>query len=112
VAVPATQTLERIWGSSASDVYVGGAQGTLLHYDGASWSRVALPVDPAYTVHAVWGTSASNVYVAGSGGFVLRWDGTSWVSEDSGRDEQILGLWGPTGTDVFGAMSHGWLIRR
>ncbi|MFL5542036.1 MAG: Ig-like domain-containing protein [Longimicrobiaceae bacterium] len=112
VAVPSAVGLERIWGSSASDVYVGGAAGTLLHYDGASWSRVAIPVDPTFTVHAVWGTAADNVYVAGSGGFVLHWDGASWVREESGRPEQILGLWGPNGTDVFASMAGGWVTRR
>jgi hypothetical protein len=112
VVVPTTETLERIWGSSPTNVYVGGARATLLHFDGSGWRRVELPVDPSYTVHAVWGTSASNVFVAGSGGFVLRWDGAHWLREDSGRPEQILGLWGPTDTDVFASMAGGWLSRR
>jgi hypothetical protein len=112
VAVPATERLERIWGSSAGDVYVGGAGATLLHYDGSRWSRVTIPVDPTYSVNAVWGTSASNVYIAGTDGFVRRWDGARWWSEDGGAREQIHGLWGPSGTDVFGAMSGGWATRR
>lgn len=112
VAVPTEVELARIWGSSPRDVYVGGAEATLLHYDGTGWTRLAIPVDPTYTVHAVWGTAADNVYIAGSGGFVLRWDGVRWVREDSGTEQQILGLWGPNGTDVFAAMAGGWLARR
>jgi len=112
VAVPTGEDLTRIWGSSAGDVYVGGANATLLHFDGSGWSRVALPIEPTSSVNAVWGTSRDNVYVAGSAGFVMRWDGAGWVREESGRPEQILGLWGASGTDVFASMAGGWVTRR
>lgn len=37
------KTLNAVWGSSASDVFIVGTLGTILHYDGnpeATWSRM------------------------------------------------------------------------
>jgi len=57
-----------VWGSSASDVWVVGAGGTILRSSdqGASWDRIAIATTS--TLRAVWGTSPTDVWVAGDNG--------------------------------------------
>jgi hypothetical protein len=38
--VPTTNQLNAIWGSSGSDAFAVGASGTILHYDGISWTAM------------------------------------------------------------------------
>ena len=35
-------TLHSVWGSSPSDVFAVGDNGTILHYDGTSWNRLGV----------------------------------------------------------------------
>ena len=47
--------LLEIWGSSSSDVFVVGENGTMLHYDGNTWSRMKTPF--LGTISHIWGSS-------------------------------------------------------
>lgn len=59
-----TKTLNDVWGSSATDVYVVGDESTLLHSTGnGTWTPQTIPVST--NLKAVWGSSSTNVYVAG-----------------------------------------------
>ena len=40
--------LSGIWGSSASDVFAVGGNGTVLHYDGSSWSPMTSGTSNAF----------------------------------------------------------------
>ncbi|MBX3208405.1 MAG: hypothetical protein KF764_25390 [Labilithrix sp.] len=60
-----TSTLRAIWGSSANDVWVVGDDSTILHGDGATWSRVEVPVPPGTPLYGVWGSGADDVWVVG-----------------------------------------------
>lgn len=55
-----------MWGSSASDVYIGG-DGIVFHSidGGVTFSRAA-PV-PAFLVLAIWGSGADEVFIGGAG---------------------------------------------
>lgn len=83
-AVPeGTPLLNWVHGLSASDVWVGGLSGTLLHWDGSDWQDYSIPMDEAiWGVHAV---STDDVYAVGGlsgwGGtsrVALRFDGEEW----------------------------------
>jgi hypothetical protein len=108
VTLPESVDMWGVWGSSASDVYVVGAGGKVFHFDGGSWSMIQLPTQNF--LYAAWGTSASNVFVGGSGGTIYRWNGARWIMEEAPA-QQVFDFWGPTGTDVFAALS-GWQILR
>ena len=64
-----TSTLYGVWGTSATNVYAVGTDGTILRYDGTSWA--AMTSGTTQELRAVWGTSAANVYAVGVGGTVL-----------------------------------------
>jgi hypothetical protein len=64
----ATEDLHAVWGFSATDVYAVGAGGTILHYDGAVWSRVPSPTTAdLYDVV----THAGAIYAVGAGGVLV-----------------------------------------
>jgi len=79
-----TPLLNWVHGSSASDIWVGGLSGALLHWDGSSWSDHSVDMDEAF-----WGlyvVSPSEAYAVGGlsgwGGdtrVAMRYDGTTWT---------------------------------
>ena len=75
-----------VWGSSGSDVFAVGHYGTILHYDGSSWSP--MNSGTSYHLRGVWGSSGSDVFAVGhsaSGiGIILHYDGSGWSPMDSG----------------------------
>jgi hypothetical protein len=87
-----------VWGSSGSDVYAVGYdgssyKGTILHYDGSAWSTMSSGTDNS--LYAVWGSSGADpgppdVYAVGRG-----WD--DYRLEDYGT---ILHYSGPPDLDV------------
>lgn len=66
-----TSNLRAVWGSSSTDVWVGGASQTLIHFDGVSWSRVG---GATADINAAWGSSANDAWFVG-GGFVMHASG-------------------------------------
>lgn len=90
----ATGTTATLWGVMAfakDDAWaVGGTpEGTaaeeddvVLHWDGASWSRVTLPGEPRRrSLFKVWGTSSNDLYVVGEYGTIWHKSGEAWTYE-------------------------------
>lgn len=75
--IPTIENLNAVWGTSSNDIWVAGDGAVVLHYDGATWSRVKIAGlgsrRPPMT--AIWGTANGKVYVAGQG-VVLSLGGT------------------------------------
>ena len=70
------QTLNSVWGTSATDVFAVGGIGTILHYDGVAWSQMVAP--NATTLGGVGGASGDDVYAVGASGMILVYDGARW----------------------------------
>ena len=68
-----------VWGGSAMDVFAVGGVGTILHYDGNTWSAQASGTTGLLL--GVWGSSATDVYVVGDNNTILHYDGTDWGVE-------------------------------
>ena len=62
-----------MWGSSASDVFAVGQNGTILHYDGSSWSSMSSGT--SNELLGVWGSSASDAFAVGSWSTILDYSG-------------------------------------
>jgi hypothetical protein len=98
-------TLVDVWGSSGKDVFaVGGDSndnGTILHYDGSTWSSLDVISPP---LNGVWGSSGNDVFAVGDYfgyGTILHYDGSSWSEIESGTGAQLRGVWGTSGSDVL-----------
>lgn len=104
---PTTTDLTSVLADARGDAYAGGADGSLLHYDGVAWSRVsAAPTVPR--VAALAGSGPSDVYVAGSNNRVFHFDGTSWTDLQSPAPT-ITGIWSPgPGAVIVWGLSGAW----
>jgi hypothetical protein len=60
-----------VWGTSPTNVWASGTNGTLLHFNGTTWGHVTSGV--ADNLHGVWGRSRSEVYVVGDNGTILQY---------------------------------------
>ncbi|MCX5748579.1 MAG: hypothetical protein NT062_39525, partial [Proteobacteria bacterium] len=76
-------TIFGLWGASPTDLYavgsLGAGNGFVWHYDGTTWSDVALPETLPQDAQGntaglfkVWGDGAGTVWVVGGNGTVLR----------------------------------------
>ena len=100
-----TSNLRSVWGSGPSDVWAGGVSGTLLHYNGTSWSLVSAPIP---NVDAIWGTGPNHVWFVGSS-TALRWNGSSFTAFGFGGT--LLSVSGTSPTDVWVTGENMYLRR-
>jgi hypothetical protein len=114
----ATCSLSGVWGSSATDVFAVGEGGTILHYNGSSWTPMASVTTADYLdLSGVWGISGTDVFAVGDGYdpvlgtiTILHYDGSAWSPVDSGTINPLSGIWGISGTDVFAVGDGGTIL--
>ena len=92
-----TNTLEAVWGSSESDVFAVGANGTILHYDGFEW--LSMTSNTSNYLTCVWGSASNDVFASGTTN-VHHYNGSAWTPT-SGVVEYPDDLWGSSGSDVY-----------
>ena len=99
--------INAIWGTSASDIWVGGTNGpnALQRWNGTSWTSTAYGTD----VLGLWGTSATNVYAVGSTK-IQHFDGTSWTDLTSNASSPLLSVWGSSASDIYAGGFAGTLV--
>ncbi|MBX7196747.1 MAG: hypothetical protein K1X94_32140 [Sandaracinaceae bacterium] len=113
---PAGNSLSGVWGAAADDVWAVGTLGTILHFDGATWS--AVPSGTTTGLNAVWGSGADDVWAVGGESFwtftdegtgvLLHWDGTRWSTTMPGS-RGLFGVWGTSASDVW-AVGHDTIL--
>ncbi|MDP2313889.1 MAG: hypothetical protein Q8P41_13360 [Pseudomonadota bacterium] len=94
-----------VWGSSAEDVWVVGADAgsgpAVLHYDGAAWTSA----DTGTSGDLWWVTSAGGdaVWMGGADGRVLQYSRASGTAVEHVLDPVItvFGVWGAADDDVW-----------
>ncbi len=69
--------LRAVWGLESDDVWAVG-EGTILHWNGSTWSTVLVDVAGRFFLD-VNGTSADDVWIVGDGGLVLNDEGSGWT---------------------------------
>ncbi len=97
-----------VWGTSSSDVFAVGYDGTIVHYNGETWS----PMTSGTTarLYGVWGTSSTDVYVVGHDGTILHHDGETWNSMTSGTSSALLAVWGTSMSEVYAVGANGAVL--
>ena len=70
--LPTGSTLHGVWGTSGTDVFAVGDAGTILHYNGTSWSSMS-----SGTTEILWGVcgSSGDVFAVVGYGSILHCDG-------------------------------------
>ena len=97
-----------VWGTSGKDVFAVGDSGTILHFDGRTWS--AVKSGTTRWLYSVWGAGPANVFAVGDHGTILHYNGKSWAPMKSGTTESLYSVWGTGPTNVFAVGSHGTIL--
>jgi len=83
----ATVTTNDVWAIGYQFSFDHGYQGLAMHWNGAVWSDIAIPLtDNGYSfLYGVTAISATDIWAVGSGGvnpikvLTAHWDGTAWT---------------------------------
>jgi hypothetical protein len=98
-----TASLRGVWGSSATNVYVVGASGTILHSSGdGNWT--AQTSGTTQDLYDVWGSGPNDLYAVGNVLLHSTGDGT-WQTQTG--PSALMGVWGSSATDVYVAGAFG-----
>ncbi len=107
-ACPSYACFDAIWASATDDLWVAGANGQTVHFDGSTWSHVATPTLSA--LRALSGTSRSDVWAVGAQGALLHFDGGAWSAVAVPTNQDLFGVWADGPCDVWAigdAVYHG-----
>ena len=91
-----------MWGSSPSDVFAVGHNGTIIHYDG-NVSKIWEEMDSGVNIELedVWGTGPNNVYACGGYGLLLHYDGSTWERVQLDAYQWFDGIGGTGEDDIY-----------
>ncbi len=78
VATGVPKNIYGLWGAAKDDVYAVGAAGTLVHWNGGSWTVQASPVTGTPDLHSVFGIDAKHIWLVGWSGAMAKFDGIGW----------------------------------
>ena len=91
-----------LFGSAADDYWFLGNDYDLVHFDGASFTRVPGPDDEwGCSLTTGFATSKKNAWLGGSGGCLFHWDGDAWSKVDSGVERTIAAVHGSSPENVW-----------
>lgn len=95
------QDLYRVWGSGPTDVWVVGAGGVILRWNGSAWSGVTSGT--GQDLHGLWGSGPSDVWAVGFAGTIVHWNGSAWSATTSNPplSSNLYGVWGSGPDDVW-----------
>jgi len=106
------ENLNAVHAISANDVWVVGEHGTILHWNGSSFSRVNSGT--IVGLNDVFATSASDVWVAGDSTVVLHLasdGGWARLAGDAGTGD-FTSIWGTSPANMYLAKSNGQSVWR
>ena len=103
-----TSNLKGVWGTSETDVFAVGDNGTILHHDGIAWSSITSGI--INNLKDVWGNTGKDVFVVGDDSTILHYNGTDWSHMNSGTKDWLVGVWGSKGNDVFAVGSYSTIL--
>jgi hypothetical protein len=92
-------TLYSVWQDTPSDIYAVGTGGSVLHYDGTTWTTVPAGISGGQALYSVFGFGPTDIWTVGTG-FTAHYNGTAWsaVTPPAGT---YYGVWGSGSTNVY-----------
>jgi hypothetical protein len=99
--------LNAVWGTGAANVYVAGAAGTIVRWDGAKLT-LEKPLT-TYTLNAVWGSGPDDVWAASTPSVILHRTAAGWAKAPPAETNAfrvhsvvLRAAWGPPdGSAIF-----------
>ena len=110
-----TPLLHGIWGTSSKEIFVVGADGTILKFDGSTSTWNSLNSTTRNNLWDVWGSSASDVHAASEAadgqGQRLHYDGASWSPASVPNAVNLYSVWGTSASNVYFGGDLGTFFR-
>ena len=104
---PDQTALRCVWARSTDDVYAGGEDGTVLHYDGDTWRRLQL--SETEDVEAIWGND-STVYLGIARRVVTLDPSFSGVTQVGTAGSRINAIDGITDGAIYAGTNNGGVV--
>jgi len=108
---PTAQNLNALWGISDQNIFTAGDLGTILNFDGVSWTPQTSTT--VFDLKALWASPVGAGFMAfsaGASGIILSNNGSGWTQEVSPTINTINALWGASTTDVFAVGDQGVIL--
>lgn len=101
--------LNRVWGSSATDVYAIGSDGSTLYHSRGDGTWTNTGVGNGKWMYGVWGSGPGDVYVVmspdtfaqGNAAIAHSKSNGTWALEHTMSVEQLVTVWGSGPGDVY-----------
>lgn len=100
--------LNCVWGSAGNNVWAGGASGTLLKYDGFSWSSQSDGTNVNIT--SIGGVNASNIWVSHTNN-MRYFNGSSWSTATSYLPNSSLDVWAYNTSNIWYVGNSGTILK-
>jgi hypothetical protein len=102
---PQLPALKSIWMVSKTYALAGGAQGTLLEYDGRGWHRMDPAPSTTSDITRIFATSSRDIYLVSATSEVLHFDGAGWsdVRAQMSAGGAITSIHGTAPNNVYAA---------
>lgn len=105
-----TQNFNGVFGLADDNVWVVGQEGTVLHWDGTSWTQIN--VNQTVTLWGVWGdTTSGKVFIVGNSGIALTGDVAGFKKLPTGTDANLYGVYGTSDENVWAVGNRGQILR-
>jgi hypothetical protein len=92
-------TLYSVWQDTPSDIYAVGTGGSVVHYDGSTWTTVPAGISGGQALYSVFGFGPADIWTVGTG-YTGHYNGTAW-STVAAPGGTYYGVWGSGSTNVY-----------
>ena len=117
-----------IWGKNPNDIWAGGREGTLFHYDGTEWKlyedlelpgKASIP-GSIFKIEAIAGNDSNDIYMGTivfydiySYNYLYKYENSKWNMIDSGfvTDKYFINLWVSPEGNLYSGLG-GWPFSR
>lgn len=108
--------LKAVWGTAPNDVWAAGSGGTIVHFDGTTWTASTSGIPN--TFNSIWGSGPEDIYIVSSNTAILHGTGThggpasgaTWTKLTPDLDPSdtvaVNAVWGSGANDVHLGGSH------
>lgn len=94
--------LQGLWAFDANTAVAVGTSGSLVRFQGGTWSQNAIKIDTNNTeLFGVWGMTASKVWVVGRSGQILRVDNNTVYKLYSKPGIDLFSIFGLSETNLY-----------
>lgn len=97
-----------VWGTKPSDVWLSGEHGSILHWDGVTFSPVASGVREH--LQRLWGSGPDDIWAVGNTESA-HWDGKKFSAVPSAAGYYLTDIWGANRGDAWAVGRDATVLR-